>query len=218
MTLKGPRLEPEAGPADSLVVLLHGYGASGDDLIALGEQWRPLMPRTAFVAPHAPERLPMGGMAGFQWFHLTMRDAGEYWRGVTKAAPALEAFLAAELMHYGLTGERLALVGFSQGTMMALHVGLRTRLAPAAILGYSGMIAGPEHLVAEMRNTPPVLLVHGDQDEVIPVEAMVMTREALLEAGLTPEWHVSPGVGHGIDEAALAHGGRFLRWALGGRR
>ena len=146
--LDGPRLEAASGSADALVVLLHGYGANGEDLIALGQEWRRALPRAAFVAPNAPEALPMAGMGGLQWFPLTMRDPTEYWRGVSAAGPGLAAFLEAELKRHRLPPQRLALVGFSQGTMMALHVGLRLNPPPAALIGYSGMLAGPEHLGA----------------------------------------------------------------------
>lgn len=207
--LDGPRINPPRKAA-SLVVLLHGYGADGNDLIALAEAWRPLLPATAFVAPHAPELLPFEAMAGRQWFDLTMRDASELRRGTLAAAPTLMRFLDAELARHPLPPDRLALVGFSQGTMMALHVGLRRPIAPAAIVGYSGVIAGPEQLSAEITSRPPVQLVHGEADEVIPVAALAITREALAAAGVPVEWHIAPGLGHGIDADGLALGGRFL--------
>src|SRR5579863_1262194 len=144
-TINGPRIEAKSGKAKQLVVLLHGYGADGSDLIEIGRQWRALLPDAAFVAPHAPEPCAMSPM-GRQWFALTMRDPDERWRGVVKARPVVDAFLDAELTKLGLTESQLALVGFSQGTMMALHVGLRRRCAPAAILGYSGALVGPERL------------------------------------------------------------------------
>ena len=220
--LDGPRLAPASGgEAQSLVVLLHGFGANGDDLIPLAQEWRGLLPDAAFVSPHAPEPCEGAPMGGRQWFRLTFRDPTEYWRGVTAAAPALERFLDRELARLGLGADRLALVGFSQGTMMALHVGLRRIPPPAAILGYSGMIAGPEHLAEDVKGRaggfPPVLLVHGDRDEVIPVEAMHITREALARAGIGVEWHESPGMGHGIDGEGLRLGGAFLARALSRR-
>jgi len=200
--------------AKQLVVFLHGYGADGNDLIAVGKQWQTLMPDAAFVAPHAPERCAEAPV-GRQWFPLTMRDQGERWRGVNAAAPDLEAFLAAELARNNLDASKLALVGFSQGTMMALHVGLRRKFAPAAILGYSGMLVGPEFLTdATARSTsgnpPPILLIHGDQDDLIPPEAMFMAAEDLGQANIPCEWHLSVGIGHGIDGTGLMHGGLFL--------
>ena len=130
--LDGPRLMPaSSGAAKQLVVFLHGYGAHGNDLISLGQHWRALLPDAAFVSPHAPEICGGNPFGGRQWFELTFRDPGERWRGVVQAAPALDAFLDEELAALGLADEALALVGFSQGTMMALHVGLR-RARPMA--------------------------------------------------------------------------------------
>ena len=140
--LDGPRLEPRRGTARQLVVFLHGYGADGNDLIEIGRAWQALLPDAAFVSPHAPERC-MQAPTGRQWFALTFRNPDERWLGVNKAAPVLERFIDAELSRRNLPPSALALVGFSQGTMMALHVGLRRAVAPAAIVGYSGMLVVP---------------------------------------------------------------------------
>src|SRR5580693_3806488 len=137
--LDGPRLSPRSGAARQLVVFLHGYGADGNDLIEIGRAWQQLLPQAAFVSPHAPE--PCGqAPVGRQWFALTFRDPNERWVGANKAAPALEGFIDAELKRHNLPPAALALVGFSQGTMMALHVGLRRSVPPAAIVGYSGLL------------------------------------------------------------------------------
>ena len=213
--LDGPRIEP-AGAPTALVAVLHGYGANGDDLIALGDGWRRQLPQAVFVAPDAPEEIP--GMPGArQWFPLTFRDPGERWRGVVAARPGLDRFLDAELARYGLGDDRLVLVGFSQGTMLALHVGLRRRAAPAAIVGYSGPLAGPEHL-GEIAVRPPVLLIHGAEDDLIPVDALHIAREQLAQAGVSVEWHVREGLGHGIDPAGQELGGHFMAQALGQSR
>ncbi len=212
--LEGPRLAPAGGgPARQLVVLCHGYGADGADLIGLGREWQHLLPAAAFVAPNAPEPCAISAF-GHQWFPLSFRDPAEYWRGVRQTGPVLDAFLDAELQRHGLAGDALALVGFSQGTMMALHVGLRRAEAPFAIVGYSGALAGPEHLPGQLRARPPILLIHGDRDDLIPIEALSHAREGLAAAGLTVEWHVSRGVGHGIDPEGLRLGGRFLARSL----
>jgi phospholipase/carboxylesterase len=210
--LDGPRVEPR-GSATALVVLLHGYGANGDDLIALADGWRDWLPQAVFVAPNAPQTIP--GMPGaLQWFPLTFRDPGERWRGVLAARPALDRFLDAELARYRLVPERLVLAGFSQGTMLALHVGLRRNAPPAAIVGYSGLLAGPEHL-AEITARPPVLLIHGEADDLIPVDALHAAREQLAAAGVAVEWHVRPGLGHGIDPHGQRLAGHFMATALG---
>jgi phospholipase/carboxylesterase len=133
---------------------------------------------------------------------------------VNEAAPILNNYLDDELARYGLPGDRLALVGFSQGTMMALHVGLRRTPQLAAIVGYSGRLAGSEHLAAEITARPPILLAHGDQDDLIPVDALHDANAALAACEVEVEWHVSPGLGHGIDQTGLQLGEAFLTKAL----
>ena len=212
--LDGPRLEPSGGPARRLLVFLHGYGADGNDLIDLGRAWQGLLPGTAFVSPHAPEPCGQAPM-GRQWFPLTFRTPNERWDGVNHAGPQLQRFLDAELARRQLPPSALALVGFSQGTMMALHVGLRRAAPPAAVVGYSGLFvlpddAAPDAVAGEITARPPVLLVHGAQDDLIPAQALFQSAQALAALAVPVEWHLSPGVGHGIDEEGLRHGGAFL--------
>jgi len=213
--LDGPRLEPQSrGAARELVVFLHGYGADGNDLIEIGRAWQPLLPDAAFVSPHAPRPCGQAPM-GREWFPLTFRDPNERWTGVNAAAPMLNGFLDAELKRYDLPASALALVGFSQGTMMALHVGPRRATAPAAIVGYSGLLAlppnaAPDAVAAEIRTRPPVLLVHGDRDDLIPVQALFHATQTLAALEMPVEWHISQGIGHGIDGEGLRHGGEFL--------
>jgi phospholipase/carboxylesterase len=211
--LDGPRLEPQSGQAKRLVVFLHGYGADGNDLIALGREWAKLLPHAAFVSPHAPEPCGMAPM-GRQWFDLTLGDMKAIALGVKRAAPSVDAFLDAELKRLGLGSRALALVGFSQGTMMALAVGLKRSPSPAAIVGYSGALATVEALPKDPASAPAILLVHGDMDEVIPVDAMLIAREQLAQAGLAVEWHLAQGIGHGIDGEGLRLGGAFLKQAF----
>ena len=219
--LDGPRLEPRTGVAKQLVVFLHGYGADGNDLIDIGRAWQQVLPDAAFVSPHAPNPCGQAPM-GREWFPLTMRDPNERWTGVNAAAPVLNGFIDAELKRRGLTDSALALVGFSQGTMMSLHVGLRRATAPAAIVGYSGMLVVPEDIdpdtfAGEIRSRPPVLLVHGDQDQLIPVQALMHAAQGLAALEIPVEWHISPGVGHGIDQEGLRQGGEFLVRRFAGR-
>ncbi len=214
-----PRLAPRSGHVRQLVVFLHSLGADGRDLIDIGREWQPWLPDAAFVAPHAPDPYE-DAPVGRQWFPLTFRDPGEYWRGVNQAAPALDSFLDQELARHGLPASKLALVGFSQGTMMALHVGLRRATAPAAIVGYSGLVIleagkGPESLAAAIRSKPPVLLVHGDRDDVVPTDMLFFSKEVLAAAGTSCAWHLSRGLAHGIDEEGLRQGGLFLAQAFG---
>jgi phospholipase/carboxylesterase len=144
-----------------------------------------------------------------------MRDPDERWTGVNAAAPVLNAFLDAELHRRHLAPSALALVGFSQGTMMALHVGLRRPAPPAAIVGYSGMLAVPEDIdpekfAVEIHSKPPVLLIHGDQDQLIPVQALFEAAQGLASLDIPTEWHISSGIAHGIDQEGLRQGGEFL--------
>jgi len=220
--LDGPRLAPRDGTARQLVIFLHGYGADGNDLIDIGRAWQQLLPDAAFVSPHAPR--PCGqAPVGREWFPLTFRDPNERWDGVNAAAPVLNGFIDAELKRHNLADSALALVGFSQGTMMALHVGLRRAAAPAAIVGYSGLLVTPPNeadldtFAAEIRSRPPVLLVHGEQDELIPVQALMHAAQGLAALEVPVEWHVSPGVGHGIDQEGLRQGGEFLARRFAGR-
>ena len=221
--LTGPRLGPRSrGPARQLVIFLHGYGADGNDLIELGRAWQNLLPDAAFASPHAPERCAQSP-TGRQWFSLTFRDKNERWIGVNKAAPVLEQFIDEELKQNNLPGSALALVGFSQGTMMALHVGLRRAERPAAIVGYSGLFvlpdgAEPEAVSGEIKARPPVLLVHGDRDDLIPAQALFLSTQYLATLEIPAEWHMSAGIGHGIDQEGLRHGGEFLAKRFGVRR
>jgi len=220
--LDGPRIEPRSGQARQLVVFLHGYGADGNDLIEIGRAWQAILPEAAFVSPHAPR--PCGqAPAGREWFPLTFRNPDERWTGVNQAAPVLESFLDAELKRRNLPSSALALVGFSQGTMMSLHVGLRRAVAPVAIVGYSGMLVTPENVdsdafAAEISSRPPVLLVHGDADQLIPVQALVHAAQGLAALGIPAQWHISAGIGHGIDQEGLRHGGEFLAKCFASRK
>jgi len=208
--LSGPRLPPARGSATHLVVLLHGYGADGKDLIGLAPHLQRALPTASFVAPNAPERC---SGAGYQWFPITRLDPHEMQKGAVAASGGLEAFLSAELARLELAPSRLALIGFSQGTMMALHVGLGGASSPAAIVGFSGMLAGPPPDARPV----PILLTHGDADTVIPPDALFATAITLGAAGYGVQWHLSAGLGHGIDAVGLALAGRFLAQAFAGR-
>lgn len=208
--IDGPRVVPVAATSPkSLVILLHGYGSNGDDLISLAPHWRGELPSTVFVAPNAPEPCP-GAPGGFQWWALTSAERGARASGVARAAAVLDAFIDAELARYGLTEAELALVGFSQGTMMALQVGPRRSRTLAGIVGYSGTLADEAGLADPAITRPPILLIHGDADPMIPVAALHRAQAALVRAGFLVESHVSPGLGHSIDLVGLQLGGRFL--------
>jgi phospholipase/carboxylesterase len=213
--IDGPRIPPASGGrAKSLVVLLHGYGADGNDLIDIGRHLSPVLPETAFVSPHAPDAC-QGAPSGRQWFPLTVIDPHRIYENVTNAAPVLDSFLDAELAQLGLTDRELALIGFSQGTMLALHVAPRRARRVAGVVGFSGLLAGPEHLAGEMKHAPPTLLVHGEADTIVPAMALSAAVRALGDAGAAVEWHLRPGLPHGIDQTGLELAAGFLARTLG---
>jgi phospholipase/carboxylesterase len=208
--VNGSSLQPLSGKAPGqIVLLLHGYGANGADLIGLAPHWRSGLPDALFLAPNAPLALGMGSL-GYQWWPLTTFTPQALAAGAAGAAAALNGFIDRKLAQYGLTEAQLAIVGFSQGTMMALHVGLRRKVQPAGILGYSGMLTGPHELAGQIVTRPPVLLIHGSADPVIPVAAMHLAKSELQQLGLEVETHVSHGVGHDVDPVGLRLGGAFV--------
>ncbi|MBU6372425.1 MAG: dienelactone hydrolase family protein [Alphaproteobacteria bacterium] len=217
MLIDGPRMPPTAGGKPShLVIFLHGYGSNGADLMGLAPYLAKALPRAQFVAPNAPEPVAMAP-GGYQWFPITHLDPRLMEQGVLRAAGGLDRFLDRELERYGLDESRLALVGFSQGTMMALHVGLRRARPLAGVVGFSGALVAPQRLKAEAKTAPPVLLVHGDRDDMVPVTAMFDAADALCDAGFSAQWHVSPGLPHSIGPDGIEIAGQFLRAALEGR-
>lgn len=208
--LDGPRMPPaRGGKADALVILLHGYGSNGADLISLAPYWQKVLPGAAFVSPNAIEPVPQAP-GGYQWFPISQLDPQLMERGARQAAASVDRFIDRELERAGLDDSRLALVGFSQGTMMALHVGLRRKRPPAAILGFSGVLVAARKLKEEMAVKPPILLVHGSEDPMIPVTAMFDSAEALAASGHGAQWHVSYGIPHSIGPDGLDLGGAFL--------
>lgn len=208
--IDGPRMPPaRGGKPEALVVLLHGYGSNGADLISLAPFWAKALPGAAFVSPNAIEPTPQAP-GGYQWFPISNLDPVRMEQGARQAAQSVDRFLDRELDRAGLDESRLALVGFSQGTMMALQVGLRRERQIAALLGYSGVLVGAPRLKAEMRSKPPVLLVHGDRDPTIPIAAMFESAAGLCAADHGAQWHVSYGVPHSIGQDGLDLGAAFL--------
>ena len=208
--IDGPHHGPQGGGKPGhLVVLLHGYGADGNDLIGLAPVLAPLMPDVVFHAPNAPYPCE-GNPMGFQWFGISRLDPAVTLAGVQGAAPFVEAFLDETMAKYGLDEAKTTLIGFSQGTMMALHVGLRRKTQLAGIIGFSGLLAGAALLGTEIRSRPPVLLVHGDSDQMLPHHLSEEAAAALKANGVPVEFHIAKGIGHGIDQTGLSLAARFL--------
>ncbi|MGQ0280318.1 alpha/beta hydrolase [Sphingopyxis sp. Q841] len=208
--VNGASLKPRSGqPPENIVLLLHGFGSSGSDMIALAPAWQEALPDTLFLAPHAPQRCGMMG-AGYQWWGLSGFAPSALAAGAASAAPAVDAFIDRKLDQYGLTEADLALVGFSQGTMMALQIGLRRPRAVAAVVGYSGMLAGSAGLEHGGLPKPPVLLIHGTADPVVPVAALHMSESQLKHLGVNVTTHLSYGVAHNVDPVGLRLGRDFV--------
>ncbi len=214
--LDGPRRNPAAGgAARQLVVLCHGVGADGHDLIDLAAAWSPALPHAAFVAPSAPERYDQDPIGfGRQWFSVADRTPSVMTAGARRAAALLDPFIDAELARLTLPPEAYALMGFSQGAMTVLFTGLRRAGAPRCLLAYSGALLAPEALASEAKNRAPILLVHGEADDVVPVSRSRDAERALRAAGFPVEAQYAPGLGHGIDEAGISRGALFLQRAF----
>jgi phospholipase/carboxylesterase len=206
LALDGPRVGPFAGGApDSLVVFLHGLGADGNDLIGLAPYWQERLATAAFVSPNAPFPCDMA----------QDRTPSRILAGVQASAPILDAFLDEELARWNLPPERMALVGFSQGTMMSLFVAPRRAAPLAGVIGFSGALVGGDRLAEEIRSRPPVLLVHGDADAIVPVGASRLAEQQLSAAGIAVRFVQRPGLPHSIDEVGLSEGGAFLARVFG---
>lgn len=215
--LNGPRRDAASGTVDAVVVLVHGYGADGNDLIGLADPLAPHLPNVAFHAPNAPQRCT-GNPMGYQWFPIPWLDGSteEAAReGMAEAVNLLDAYLDQVLIDEDVTADRMVLLGFSQGTMISLHVGPRRKEQLAGIVGFSGRLLEGDTLAGELVSKPPVLLVHGDQDDVVPPSSLPEAADGLTAAGLTVYTHVSEGTGHGIAPDGLGLSLQFIRQVLG---
>ena len=216
--LQADRREPVSGDLRSAVVFLHGYGANGADLLGLADVLGEHLPDTMFIAPDAPEACA-GAPMGFQWFPIPWIDGSseeESRQGLDRASDDLNAFLDGVMVDYDLLPEQVMIFGFSQGTMMSLHVAPRREDAVAGICAFSGRLLEPELLADELMCRPPVLLVHGDQDDVVPVQSLPQAAEALQAAGWKEvSAHIMKGTGHGIAPDGLSVALAFMRERLG---
>lgn len=213
--LNGPIVLPEDGKVpDQVVLLLHGVGADGQDLIGMTPYFQKVLPRAIFIAPNAPFPFDMAPF-GYQWFSLKEPTPENRLKGTQEAAPHLDQYIERLLAENGMTEDQMALVGFSQGTMMALHVGLRRKRPLAGILGYSGALAGEDLLETEIASRPPVRLIHGDMDAVVPPDLMNHAVEHLTAHGVDVEGHMLKRVGHELSEEAIKLGMEFLAKCFG---
>jgi len=214
--LTGPGFGPPSGEyPEHLCILLHGLGADGNDLIALAPLLAEVLPKARFIAPDAPEPCDMAPM-GRQWFGLQDPAADVLEAGVARAGVDVNAYIDEMLEGLGLGPERLILAGFSQGAMTALYLGLRREVAPKAILSFSGALIAPQALVGEIRCRPPVCIIHGEADELVPVASATLAKEVLEAAKVPVECHLLEGLGHGIDDAALVLAAAFLARVVDG--
>lgn len=198
-----------------VVIFLHGYGADGADLLGLADPLGPHLPGTAFYAPDAPEPCANNPF-GRQWFPIPWLDGSSEEQardGMARAVDDLNAFINKVLEDEGIGAENLALIGFSQGTMMALHVAPRRDMAVAGVVGFSGRLLTPEAL-SEAHVKPPVMLIHGDADPMVPFADMGLAADALAGAGFEVYTHVMKGTGHGISPDGLSMALAFLREKL----
>lgn len=210
MSLDGPSRPPlGGGKPKQLVVLLHGVGSNGDDLIGLVPYLAKVLPKVAFYSPHAPEPYDMAPI-GRQWFSLADRHPGTMLAGAERAAPLLLEYIDMLLEQHGLRYADLALLGFSQGTMMSLFSAPRMDRQVAGVVGFSGALLGPDRLAADTRSRPPILLVHGQADDVVPVGAMHAAVDALQSAEFAVQWMIRPGLPHSIDAEGLDAAAGFL--------
>jgi len=207
--LSGPMSPPRKGPPEHIIVLLHGYGADGNDLIGLAGQWHPHFPGALIVSPHAPEPCDQAPM-GRQWFALDLVSMAPDPAGVQRATAAVNLLLADLWAQTGLAAKQTTLIGFSQGAMLALHVGLRQSEPLAGIVAFSGLIADPNLLESEIASRPPVCLAHGELDPVVPVEGSRAAARVLEKLGVETRLHISPGQGHTITREGLDFATTFM--------
>lgn len=208
--ISGPIIEPSSGNSPKqMIIFVHGYGADGNDLIGLANYFQSTLPEVIFLSPHAPEACSMNP-SGYQWFDLTSTDPAVLWSKILVAADHLNEFIDSKLLEYNIAEENLALIGFSQGTMMSLHVSLRRKNTMAAVLGYSGRLIGADLLKDDLISKPSIYLIHGDQDPMVPYQDSLTAEKVLKEYSIDIKTHISEHTQHSIAEDGLRIGVDFL--------
>ena len=209
-TIDGPSIHPLSGSqAKQLVIFCHGYGADGNDLIGLANYFQQILPDAYFISPNAPESCPMNPM-GYQWFDFTSNDPDLIWKKVNDAGEILNNFIDNKLNELNLSDKDLSLVGFSQGTMMSLHVGLRRSAAMSSIVGFSGRLIREDTLFDDMKSKPPIYLIHGDQDPMVPYSDTINAAKILKDLDVDVQSHISPNTPHSIAQDGLEIAIKFL--------
>lgn len=209
--LHGPEQAPRSGkPAKQLVVLLHGLGSDGADLLSLAPELSDTLPDAHFVSPNAPFNCDMAPF-GYQWFSLLSYDQNAMLEGAAAVAPILNHYIESQLARLKLKANKLALVGFSQGAMMALYIGLRHPQGCAGILGYSGALLDTPLRPDIIKSKPPVCIIHGMADPVVPYMAHANTQRELTAAGVEVQAHSFPLLAHNIDQRGMEIGQKFLK-------
>jgi len=210
VAIDGPVIHPLSGNnAKQLVIFCHGYGADGNDLIGLANYFQQALPDAYFISPNAPETCPMNPM-GYQWFDFTSNDPNLIWNKVIDAGIILNEFIDHKLKELNLNDNNLSLVGFSQGTMMSLHVGLRRKAAMSSIVGFSGRLIREDILESEMNSKPPIYLIHGDQDPMVPHSDTINATKILKGLNVDVQSHISPNTPHSIAQDGLEIAVKFL--------
>ena len=212
--LSGPEIAPRSGTVKHLVIFLHGLGSNGDDLISLAPELRDELPDTHFISPNAPFQFDMAPF-GYQWFSLVDRDPARILPEMRIAAEPLNAFIDAQRDRFKLADADIALVGFSQGSMMSMFTAIRRPAPIAGIVAFSGLLRAQEAVASDITARPPVCLIHGDSDEVVPFAAMASTEATLRAANIAVSAHARPYLGHGIDLEGIEIATKFLREKFG---
>lgn len=211
-------LLPKDNQAKQLVILLHGVGSNGQDLISLAPMFAQSLPHAAFISPDAPfvcDMVPPGYPNSYQWFSLQNRDPQIMLAGVKKVFPLVEEFIATQAERFGVSYDKIALIGFSQGTMTSLHVAPRLSQKIAGVLGYSGALIWDETQKDSLKQIMPLHLIHGEADDVVPVQAREMAEDMLEANGFEVTGHTTPGLTHSIDEKGIQSGTVFLKTIFG---
>ena len=202
-TLEGPIVEPQTGEKpEQLIIFCHGYGADGNDLIGLSSYFQKILPNAIFMSPNAPQKCDLNPL-GYQWFDFQSGDPALIWKGVLEAASVLNSFIDEQLEKYNLSDDNLALIGFSQGTMMSLHVGLRRKKPMRALVGFSGKLIGEELLKDDLVSKPPIYLIHGEQDPMVPHQETINAADVLQRHDVEVQKHISSNTPHSISEDGL---------------